>query len=52
MHLNYGEKSAKFWKNKYFPYLWAFLQRSMSAFSQNSCLSGLDFEDSLVQSDE
>ena len=32
MHLNHGAKSAKFWKNKYFPYLWAFLQRSMSAF--------------------
>ena len=52
VHLNRSVKSAKFWKNEYFPYLWAFLQRSMSAFSQNSCLSGLDFEDSLVQSDE
>ena len=32
MHLNHHVKSAKFWKNKYFPYLWAFLQRLMSVF--------------------
>ena len=36
--LNHCAKSVKFWKNKYFPYLWALLQRSMSAFSQNSFL--------------
>ena len=24
MHLNHCAKSAKFWKNEYFPYLWAF----------------------------
>ena len=29
-------------ENEYFPYLLAFLLGSMSAFSQNSCLSGLD----------
>ena len=49
MHLNDG---AKFWKNEYFPYLLEFLLGSMSAFSQNSCISGLDFGDSLAQGDE
>ena len=32
MHLNHGAKSVIFWKNKYFPYLWVFLQSLMSAF--------------------
>ena len=49
MHFNYG---AKFWKNEYFPYLLAFLLGSMSVVSQNSCLSGLDFGDSLAQGNE
>ena len=39
-------------ENEYFPYLLAFLLGSMSAFSQNLCLSGLDFGDSLAQGDE
>ena len=39
-------------KNEYFPYLLAFLLGSMSAVSQNLCLSGLDFGDSLAQGDE
>ena len=36
-------------KNEYFPYLLAFLLGSMSAVSQNSCLSWLDFGNSLAQ---
>ena len=39
-------------KNEYFPYLLAFLLGSMSAVSQNLCLSGLDFGDSLALGDE
>ena len=42
-------KKCEILENEYFPYLLAFLQGSMSAFSQNSCLSGLDFGDSLVE---
>ena len=36
-------------ENEYFPYLLAFLLGSMSAVSQNSCLSWLDFGNSLAQ---
>ena len=36
----HGEKSAKFWKNKYFPYLWQFLQGSMSVFLKISVFWG------------
>ena len=39
-------------KNKYFPYLLAFLLGSMRAVSQNLCLSGLDFGNSLAQGNE
>ena len=49
MHFKYG---AKFWKNEYFPYLLVFLLGSMSAVSQNLCLSWLDFGDSLAQGKE
>ena len=43
---------ANFWKNEYFPYLLVFLLGSMSAVSQNLCLSCLDFGDSLAQGNE
>ena len=39
-------------KNEYFPYLLAFLLGSISAVARNSCLSGLDFSDSLAQGNE
>ena len=43
---------CEFLEKEYFPYLLAFLLGSMSAVSQNSCLSGLDFGDSLAQGNE